>query len=288
MARLRACDLCPRRCGVDRTAGQTGYCRAPADLIIASDTLHFGEEPPITGTGGSGTVFVAHCALRCAFCQNWPFSHLGHGEAVTVSELAKRLLRLQQRGAHNLNFVNPTHYLPQILSALALAAPQGLTIPVVWNCSGYEALDALQLLDGIVDIYLPDAKHATAASAQACCGTPAYPEVNRAALREMWRQAGKLRCADDGIAVRGLIVRHLVLPDGLSDTRTVLRWLHDDLSPDVYIALMSQYFPAHAAADHPRLGRRVSAAEYQEALDALAELDFTDGMAQPAPDDDEP
>lgn len=285
--RMRHCDLCPRRCGVDRFAGQLGYCRAPAELLLASDNLHFGEEPPITGSGGSGTIFLSHCTLRCQFCQNWPISHLGNGKIVTPAELAEKMLRLQQRGAHNINFVTPSHYVGPLLAALAAAAPLGLSIPVVWNCSGYEALDALALLDGVVDIYLPDAKHADAAAAQTCCGTPDYPEVNRAALKEMWRQVGPLLCDEHGLAVRGLMVRHLVLPHDLAGSRAVLRWLHDELSPQVYVCVMSQYFPAHAARQHPQLHRRITNAEYLVALTALAELGFSDGLTQDPPDDGE-
>ncbi len=285
--RMRQCDLCPRRCGVDRFAGELGVCRAPAALKIASDNLHFGEEPPITGTGGSGTVFLSHCTLRCHYCQNWPISHLGNGVTVTPAELAEKMVALQSRGAHNINFVTPSHYIGPILAALDAAVPLGLTVPVVWNCSGYEALDALALLDGVVDIYLPDAKHATADAARTCCATPDYPEVNRAALQEMWRQVGKLQCDEAGIAVRGLMVRHLVLPHDLAGSRAVLRWLHDELSPDVYVCVMSQYFPAHDARRHPQLARKLTADEYLAALEALEECAFTDGLTQEPPDDDE-
>lgn len=281
-ARLAPCDLCPRRCGVDRTAGELGICRAPAELMVASDNLHFGEEPPISGTRGSGTIFLSHCALRCRFCQNYPISHLGTGRRVSPADLATMMLRLQTKGAHNINFVTPSHYLPQIIAGVELAARDGLRMPLVWNCSGYEEVSALQLLDGIVDIYLPDAKYAEAEAAACCSGAPDYVPVNRAALKEMHRQVGELEIVD-GLAVRGLLLRHLVLPDELAGSRAVLTFIRDELSPRTYLAVLSQYFPAFQAVDDPRLGRGVSRAEYEAVLAVVEELGLEVGLIQDVP-----
>ena len=280
-AMLSQCRLCPRECGVDRLRGERGFCRAGAEPIVASWNVHPWEEPPISGTRGSGTIFFSGCTGRCLFCQNYPISQLGVGNAVSVQQLAEMMLELQDRGCHNINLVTPTHFVPQILAALELAIEGGLRLPLVYNTSGYERVETLQLLDGVVDIYLPDAKYADDETARRLSGFVRYVEANRAALREMFRQVGDELVLDgEGIARRGLIVRHLVLPEGLAGTGEVLRWIAENLSPRVHVSLMDQYFPAHKAVGHPVLGRKITAEEYAEALRAFEEAGLTNGWMQ--------
>ncbi len=279
-ARLRSCDLCPRECGVDRLAGETGFCRAGLKPRIASANVHNGEEPPISGSRGSGTIFLSHCTLRCRFCQNFPISKLGNGEDLTTPGLAERMLKLQALGVHNINFVTPGHYLPQILAALLLAIPRGFRLPLVWNTSGYEKVDVLRLLDGIVDIYLPDMKYADEEPAVKFSSAPGYREINRAAILEMFRQVGHLELDREGIAVKGLIIRHLVLPEGAAGSRETLAWIAGNLGAETHVALMNQYFPAHEACEVPELHRRITDGEYAEAVDALEEFGLENGWVQ--------
>lgn len=280
-ARLAACDLCPRVCGVDRLAGEQGYCRAGAVAQVASHNAHHWEEPPISGTGGSGTIFFSHCTAHCLFCQNYPISQLGVGNEASDDALALMMLGLQRHGCHNINLVTPTHYVPQILAALAIAAGRGLRIPLVYNTSGYDRVETLRLLDGVVDIYLPDSKYADDGAARRLSGYVDYVGNNRAALLEMRRQVGApLQRDERGIAVRGMVIRHLVLPHGLAQTGAVLRWIADNLGRDAYVSLMSQYFPAHKAVGDPELGRRVSPGEYAEALQAFEEAGLQNGWEQ--------
>lgn len=277
---LRSCVLCPRRCGKDRLAGEAGWCRAGALPEVASWNLHFWEEPPISGTKGCGTIFFSHCTGRCLFCQNYPISQLGVGNKVSTARLAGMMLELQHKGAHNINLVTPTHYVPQFLEALLLAIPQGFNLPIVYNTSGYDSLETLHLLDGVVDIYLPDAKYADDAVAKTLSGFVDYVSANRAALKEMYRQVGASLIVEKGIARRGLIVRHLVLPNGLSQTPEVLRWLATNLSPQVHVSLMDQYFPAYKAVGHPTLGRKITPQEYEAALAAFYAAGLENGWLQ--------
>ena len=278
---LAPCRLCPRECGADRLSGEEGFCRSGAQPKVASWTLHPWEEPPISGARGSGTIFFSGCTGRCLFCQNYPISQLGVGNVVTVERLAEMMVELQQRGAHNVNLVTPTHFVPQILAALPPAIEMGLRLPVVYNSSGYESVEVLRLLDGVVDVWLPDAKYATDDVARRLSGFSRYVEHNRAALREMYRQVGdELLLDGEGIAQRGLIIRHLVLPGGLAGTREVLRWIASELSPRVHVSLMGQYFPAYRAVGHPLLGRKLTTEEYEDALAAFDEADLERGWRQ--------
>jgi len=278
---LHACTLCPRRCGVNRAQGERGFCQMGAEPMVSAWNSHHGEEPPLSGTRGSGTIFFTGCTARCLFCQNYPISQLHRGNQVTAERLGELMVMLQKRGVHNINFVTPTHFVPQILAALLYAIPQGFSLPLVYNTSGYETLDTLRLLDGIIDIYLPDAKYSDDAVAQELSGFKDYVGHNRAALLEMCRQVGpRLILNEHGIAQRGLIVRHLVLPHRLAGTREVLTWLANNLSRQVYVSLMAQYFPAYRAVGHPLLGRKLTAEEYDEALAALEELGFEEGWSQ--------
>jgi putative pyruvate formate lyase activating enzyme len=279
-ARLRSCDLCPHQCRVNRLSGETGFCRAGLKPMVASATLHRGEEPPISGSRGSGTIFFSWCTLRCRFCQNFPISQLGNGEELSTSGLAERILKLQKSGAHNINLVTPGHYLPQILAALWLAIPQGFRLPLVWNSNGYETVDALALLDGVVDIYLPDMKYADEEPAVRFSAAPGYRDINRDAIREMFRQVGQLQLDAEGIARRGLIIRHLVLPEGAAGSRATLRWIAETIGKETNVALMNQYFPAYKAEKTPGLQRKISDEEYAEAVEALHNYGLENGWVQ--------
>lgn len=282
LARLAACDLCPRECGVNRLQGELAYCRSGALAKVASWNVHHGEEPPISGERGSGTIFFSNCTARCLFCQNYPISQLGVGREVTAERLARMMLELRDLGCHNINLVTPTHYVPQFLAALEVAVSQGLRLPILYNTSGYERVETLRLLEGIVDIYLPDSKYTDDGMARRISGFVDYVRHNRAALLEMQRQVGSDLLLDgEGIARRGMIIRHLVLPGGLSQTPEVLRWIAENLSRSVHISLMSQYFPAHKAVGDGELGRGLTPEEYEAALQAFEEARLENGWQQP-------
>jgi putative pyruvate formate lyase activating enzyme len=278
--RLASCDLCPHDCGVNRLKGERGVCGAGLLPKIASANLHRGEEPPISGSKGSGTIFFSGCSLQCKFCQNFPISQLGSGSELSTKGLADKLLALQKRGAHNINFVTPTHFLPQILAAVWLAVPQGFTLPLVWNSSGYEKVDALLLLEDIVSIYLPDMKYSDDGDAQETSSAPGYVDINRQAVLEMFRQTGQLQIDDNGIAQRGLIIRHLVLPEGKAGSSATLRWIADNIGKETHIALMSQYFPAGEAAHIAGINRPLTQEEYDAASANLAEYGLENGWVQ--------
>lgn len=246
---MDACRLCPRECGSSRLRRERGACGVGDAAVVSSVGPHFGEEAPLVGRGGSGTIFFAHCNLCCVFCQNYEISQRGEGRAVSPEEVARMMRELQRAGCHNINLVTPTHQVPQILHGLLLAAAGGLTLPVVYNCGGYESLETLRLLDGIVDIYMPDFKYADAEVAERYSGVPGYPAAAEAAIREMHRQVGDLALDRRGVAIRGLLVRHLVLPNGLAGTERVMRFLAG-LSPDTYVNVMAQYRPCYRAQEH--------------------------------------
>lgn len=274
--RLAACDLCPRGCGVNRLKGEKGTCRATSELVIAAYHPHFGEEPPLVGRGGSGTIFFAHCSLRCVFCINWPISHGGDGKPGSLDDLAGMMIELQQRGCHNINVVTPTHYSAHILRALDRAAARGLRLPVVYNTCGWERLDVLRLMDGVVDIYLPDFKYADAQMATRHLGdSEGYPERTREALLEMHRQVGAARPGPDGLMRRGLMIRHLVMPNNAARTDEVLRWIGENLPRDTYVNVMSQYTPVHRAREFPEIARRLTRREYAQALAWAREAGLT-------------
>jgi putative pyruvate formate lyase activating enzyme len=278
--RLKSCDLCPHDCGVNRLKGQRGICGAGLKPKIASANVHRGEEPPISGSKGSGTIFLSGCSLKCVFCQNFPISQLGNGQEMSTSELAVRMINLQRQGVHNINFVTPTHFLPQILAALLLAIPKGFRLPIVWNSSGYEKVDALKLLDGLVDIYLPDMKYSDESSSIEISSAPGYRDINRLAVSEMLRQVGHFQDDDQGIAVKGLIIRHLVLPERRAGSRETMGWIAEHLGIETHIALMNQYFPAHLANSTEVLGRKIEDAEYEEAVEMLEGYGLENGWVQ--------
>jgi putative pyruvate formate lyase activating enzyme len=267
IAALDNCMLCPRQCGVDRTAGETGTCKTGRRAVVASYNPHFGEEAPLVGHNGSGTIFFSHCNLLCNFCQNYEISHLGEGRELDDDQLATMMLDLQQAGCHNINFVTPSHVVPQILAAVCLAAKRGLTLPLVYNTGGYDRVNTLQLLDGIVDIYMPDFKFWDSNVARDTCNAPDYPEIARQSLLEMHRQVGDLRIDQtSGLAYKGVLVRHLVLPGGLAGTVKVMEFLARSLSRNTYVNIMSQYRPCGRSRDKPALAVALSPAEYNQAV----------------------
>ena len=273
------CTLCPHRCGIDRRESAEGRCRSGLLPIVSSMGPHFGEERPLVGRNGSGTIFFTNCNLSCIFCQNYDISHLGQGKEISYHDLARMMISLQEQGCHNVNFVTPTHMVYAILKALTIAVPMGLRVPLVYNSGGYDSVETLRLLNGIFDIYMPDFKYWDSGTARRLSGARDYPEVARNALREMHDQVGDLRLDERGIAYRGLLVRHLVLPQDLAGTREVIGFLHG-LSPDTYLNLMDQYRPAYRARECPALRRRVTLDEYGEAMDFAKEAGMRrlDGM----------
>ena len=266
MAILKSCTLCPRKCEVNRLEGELGVCQAGSTLMISSAFPHFGEEPPLVGQNGSGTIFLTHCNLRCVFCQNYDISHLGDGAKSSPEEMAKYMVALQNRGCHNINFVTPTHFVPQIVSALPKAIEMGLRIPLVYNCGGYESIKVIKLLENIFDIYMPDAKFADSENAKKYCKAPDYPEVVKEVLKEMHRQVGVLQINHQGIAERGVLIRHLVMPEGLAGTEKIMKFIAEELSPDSYVNIMIQYYPHYKASKYPELSRRITLGEFQDAL----------------------
>jgi putative pyruvate formate lyase activating enzyme len=263
---LADCTLCPRHCHVDRLAGEKGVCRVGALPMVSSHGPHFGEERPLVGRRGSGAIFLTFCNLKCVFCQNYDISHLGEGREVRTEELGEMMLSLWRQGCHNINFVTPSHQAAQILAALPYAAERGLDIPLVYNCGGYEEPATLRLLDGIIDIYMPDFKYGDSGTALRLSGAPHYVETAKDALKEMHRQVGDLVMDERGIALRGLLVRHLVLPAGLAGTRRVMEFIAREISPDTYVNVMDQYRPCFKAAAHPPLNRRITIDEFEEAV----------------------
>ncbi len=269
---FRSCRCCPRACGADRFKGEKGVCSSTARLKVHSAAPHFGEERPLVGRGGSGTIFFSNCNLLCCFCQNWQINHRGDGEYITQDELAEMMLGLQRRGCHNVNLVTPTHVVPHIVKALRSAIVGGLRIPLVYNTGGYDDLEVVKKLEGIVDIYLPDFKYMDGRNAaRYSSGASDYPEVAAAVIKEMNRQVGDLQLDDRGIAQRGLIIRHLVMPGNIAGTDRFVRWVAKELSPKTYVNIMAQYHPMHRASDYPEINRRITREEWQQALRWTAE-----------------
>ncbi len=273
---MRCCHLCPNRCGVNRFETCRGAaCGTSEQAIINSHGPHLGEEDPLRGSNGSGTIFFSRCNLRCIFCQNWEISQCGLGQVCTPDEIASMMLELQASECHNINLVSPSHVIAPILAALLIAAREGLRLPIVYNSGGYDSLEALALLDGIVDIYMPDAKYGDSIIAGKYSGIKDYVEVNRAAIKEMHRQVGDLMQDSQGIAMRGLLIRHLILPDGLAGTKEVLSFVRHEISPHTYINLMDQYHPCYRADEDPALNRRIISSEYRTAVKIAQELGLT-------------
>jgi len=265
---LESCHLCPRECGVNRLAGHQGYCKTERKAKVAGANAHFGEERPLVGRYGSGTIFISSCNLLCTFCQNSDISHYNEGTEVGPRQLAAMMLSLADRGCHNINFVTPSHVVPQILEALPYAVDRGLQVPLVFNTGGYDKVSTLQLLDGIFDIYMPDFKFWDERWSDVFCRAPDYREVAKEAFREMHRQVGDLIIDESGIAFKGLLVRHLVMPNGVAGTVEIMRFLAEEISTDTYVNVMAQFWPCHKADTDPKIGRRITRTEYQQAVEA--------------------
>ncbi len=263
---LKECTLCPRNCRIDRTSGETGFCKTGDKLFVSSWGPHFGEERPLVGRFGSGTIFFSRCNLGCIFCQNWTISHEGEGEEISFEKLARIMLDLQAQGCHNINLVTPTHQMPLILRSLSVAAERGLNVPIVYNCGGYESVEALEILDSVVDIYMPDFKYSDPEMALKYSKARDYPQMAKAAIKEMHHQVGNLQIDDRGIAFRGLLVRHLVLPGGIAGTEEVMRFIAEEISEDTYVNIMDQYYPCYKASEHPPLDRRITDGEFSDAV----------------------
>jgi len=286
---MEDCALCPRNCEVNRTQGETGICGATAELTVSSGFAHFGEEPPLAGFYGSGTIFLTHCNLKCLFCQNFDISHYdvdaiglvkkGDGIVSNTDHLAEMMLVLQKGGCHNINFVTPTHYAPQIVEGIAKAAQEGLELPIVWNCGGYESLEVIKLLDGVVDIYMPDIKFFNAAIAKKFCGAQDYPDVVKEALKEMHRQVGDLVTDSRGIAQRGLLIRHLVMPNDVADSGEILRFIAEEISPNSYVNVMDQYRPCYKAYRFEEINRGVTSDEYRRTVETAKRFGLARGLS---------
>lgn len=279
---LQECRLCPRECGVDRLSGERGFCRTGAVPVVSSWGPHFGEERPLVGRHGSGTIFFTHCNLGCLFCQNGSISHEGEGSEMNVEKLSRIMLTLQERGCHNINLVTPTHQVPAIIEAILAARELGLTVPIVYNCGGYEAVETLKLLEGIIDIYMPDIKFMSSEHAQKYCDAGDYPEAVKAAVREMHRQVGDLVLDTKGIAVKGLLVRHLVMPGNIAKTGRIAEFLVQEVSRKTYVNVMDQYRPCYKAYDFPELSRGITGEEYRDAVSAARRAGLTriDGVTE--------
>jgi putative pyruvate formate lyase activating enzyme len=273
---MQQCRLCPRECGANRLAGNKGFCQGTSTLVVSSFHPHFGEERPLVGKGGSGTVFFTNCNLRCVFCINWEISQGGMGASKSIEELSAMMLRLQETGCHNINVVTPTHYSPHIILAIDHAAGKGLRLPIVYNTSGWERMEILKKLDGVIDIYLPDFKYADRMMADKfSSGAVTYPEITKSALLEMHRQVGVAKPARDGLMYRGLMIRHLVMPNNVSGTKAVIEWISENLPKDTYLNIMSQYRPAYKAHQYSELSRSLTFQEYREAVEWAQKANLT-------------
>jgi putative pyruvate formate lyase activating enzyme len=272
---LESCEICPRRCKVNRLKGEVGFCRGGRFAKVYSFSPHFGEEPPLVGFGGSGTIFFSGCNMGCVFCQNYDISQEDQGQKISAKALANMMIKLQDLGCHNINFVTPTHFVPQILEALIIAKENGLTVPLVYNSGGYDLVETLQLLDGIFDIYMPDIKYGSDEMSLKYSRAPEYTRYAKSAIKEMHRQVGDLLINKNGIATRGLMVRHLVLPNDVAGTAEVVRFLSEEISRNTYLNIMAQYRPIYTAFIHPELNRSITAKEYSNAIRLAADAGLT-------------
>lgn len=275
---LSDCRLCPRACGVNRLKGETGFCRSAGEPIVSSYGPHFGEEPPLVGMFGSGTIFFTNCNLGCIFCQNYDISHLGYGEILTFEELADIMINLERRGCHNINLVTPTHFVPHILKALVIAIRKGLNVPIVYNTGGYDSPWVIEKLDGLIDVYMPDIKFFDVEASSKYLKAPDYPDVVKRVVKIMHRQVGSL-VIDKGIAKRGLLIRHLVMPSYVEDSKRILEFIAHEISKDTFVNIMFQYFPHFKAKDFPEIARRPTYREYSEVVSYAKRLGLSRALA---------
>lgn len=287
MKELEKCELCPFECKVNRNEGKIGRCQAGKNIKIGLYSLHYDEEPCISGKEGSGTVFFSNCNLKCKFCQNYKISCEGKGEEITVNQLAEIFLEQQEKGANNINLVTAVPYVPHIIEALKIAKEKGLTIPILYNTSGYEKLETLKMLEGYIDIYLPDFKYFDNNLAKKLSNTPNYREIAEKALKEMYRQVGKNQYNEKGMLIKGMIIRHLVLPNNIGNSKCVLKWIKQNMPEDIMISLMAQYFPTYQANNDDEINRKLTQEEYDEIESYLYELDLENGYIQDLEDEEE-
>jgi putative pyruvate formate lyase activating enzyme len=279
-ALLENCTVCPRECKVNRVKGEIGFCGIGTNPRVASYNVHHGEEPPISGTRGSGTIFFSGCNMKCKYCQNFPISQLRHGKEITTQELAEMMLYLQSKGCHNVNFVTPSHLIPQVLQSLSLAWEKGFNLPLVYNTSGYDSVKTLKLLDGIIDIYLPDMRYADDSIAKELSSAEDYVEINRLAIKEMYRQVGNLVIDEHGIAAKGLVIRHLILPHNQAGSEDIFRFIKTEVSEEAYVSLMGQYFPSYKAGECVSIDRKITPEEYESAVDSFFKAGLSRGWMQ--------
>jgi len=277
---LKGCMLCPRNCRVNRIRGQKGYCRVAADLVVARASLHMWEEPCISGERGSGTVFFSGCALGCVYCQNYNIARSLAGKKITKERLAEIFLELEKKGAHNINLVTPSHYVPQLIESISLARKKGLCLPIVYNCGGYEKVETLKLLRGYVDVYLPDFKYMASSLAKKYSNAPDYFQVASQAVREMVEQVGEPKFDEQGMMIKGVLVRHLTLPGQLEDSKKIIKYLYDTYGDRIYLSIMSQYTPLAHVVKYPELNRKITNEEYNRLVDYAIELGVVNGFIQ--------
>ena len=277
---MEKCSLCPRNCGVNRLKGETGACRTAKDFKVASINLHFGEEPPISGEKGSGTIFFTNCNLACVFCQNYPISQLGNGNSITSEKLADKMIDLQNKGANNINLVTPTHVYPMVAETIFIAKQKGLKIPILSNCGGYESKQVLELMEPFIDIYMPDMKYSSNEKAKKYSKIINYVENNRTAIKEMYRQKGILKFDDNGLATKGILIRHLVLPNNIAGSKQTFEFVANEISADTYMSVMAQYHTANISHTIEELNRKVSQEEYDKVLEDFDNAGLYNGWLQ--------
>ena len=277
---MQKCSLCPRKCGVNRLKGEIGACKTATEFKVASINLHYGEEPPISGKTGSGTIFFTNCNLSCVFCQNYPISQLGNGNFITTEELANKMIILQNKGANNINLVTPTHVYPMVAETIFIARQKGLKIPVLSNCGGYEQKEVLELMEPFIDIYMPDMKYSSNEMAKKYSKIDNYVEANRNAIKEMYRQKGTLKFDNNGIAKKGILIRHLVLPNNISGSKKTFEFVANEISIDTYMSVMAQYHTANISHTIEQLNRKVSQAEYDKVVEDFKKVGLYNGWLQ--------
>lgn len=277
---LKKCEICPHRCKIDRTNGNIGICKSKDTVKIAKFSLHKYEEPCISGENGSGTIFFSNCNLKCIFCQNYEISQLGKGKEITIEKLAEIFLELQNKNAHNINLVSPTSYAVQIIEAIKIAKKKGLKIPIIYNSNGYENIETIRMLNGYIDVYLPDLKYAENRIAKEYSKVENYFEIATKAIREMYNQVGKVVLDENGIIAKGVIVRHLILPNHLENSKKVLNWINENLPKDIFVSIMAQYFPTYKAIENKDLNRKLNIKEYNRVIKFLEKLNIKNGYLQ--------